>query len=202
MLMKSHYSLHALDRLSSRLHLSPATGQKVLRLLDEGRCIPLWREAENRVIHRLIYVESLTAYFRVVQDESNGEVITLCFAIPKQRHESFNISKQIFERAKTIATAKRVFDLSTLPGVKEENPLLMLRVAVQMRHPDANNSKIVKLNMPLNHLDEVDNLPSNYLFNYLINARVKEYTSAGFSIELISAKVGDGCHSASFLLEP
>lgn len=71
---RTSFTVHALDRVKERLHLST---DEVQILLDEGLYVPLGYEDRSTRQHRLFYSRPDGRCFVAVQDTSNGVVVTV-----------------------------------------------------------------------------------------------------------------------------
>lgn len=96
----SFLSLHALDRVKERLHLSM---EEILFRLDHDLFVPLGHEPKNHRHHRLFYSPIDDLCFVAVQDVRNGEVITIMppdfrcgsWYIPPKAHK---MAKELWDR--------------------------------------------------------------------------------------------------------
>jgi len=88
------FTLHAFIRVHDRLRLPPT---EIADILDSNRCVPIGRDGHR--VHRLFYSEPDDYYFVAVQDERNGEVVTI---LPIDYHNRWKVSHEPLERAKQL----------------------------------------------------------------------------------------------------
>ena len=72
---KTVITLHALERVHERLHL---TAEEIIGILDNGITTSIgYEHGSTRVLHRLFYSPVDEQCFVAVQDQKNGEVVTI-----------------------------------------------------------------------------------------------------------------------------
>ena len=71
---KAVFTLHALDRVADRLHMSVA---EVEEILNQEKTVLLGYEPGTRKMHLLFYSTTDQEYFVAVQDEKTREVVTI-----------------------------------------------------------------------------------------------------------------------------
>ncbi len=102
-------SAHAYERVSRegdekrRLNMSE---QEVLRILDNDLAVPVGRDPKDKHrVHRLFYSVADDACFVALQDERNGEVVTI---LPIAGHNRFVLSTDALVMAKRLILPQSV----------------------------------------------------------------------------------------------
>ena len=117
---KATFTLHAVDRLREYAALNPPD---VIRLLDEDKTLPVWRgkkDARDQT-HRLFYSIVDHQSFIAVQDDENGEVITILL-LDRSRCEVDIVGA--VEQAKQLAGYVPAPPKGFTPGVDDTLALL------------------------------------------------------------------------------
>lgn len=95
--MDTLFSFHARIRISERLHMEK---EEIFQLFHEGRYVMLGVDGESNKVHKLFYSHIDNAWFVAVQDQKNGEVVTV---LPINYHGRWRISPTALFRAKAIS---------------------------------------------------------------------------------------------------
>ena len=93
--MHTTFRDHALQRASERLSLSL---EEIARILDHDLCVPLGRDGPRKV-HKLFWSEPDSYWFVAVQDESDGEVVTI---FPVDYHNRWEVAFDVLEEARRL----------------------------------------------------------------------------------------------------
>lgn len=99
--MKARLTSHAQERLTARTAL---TEPELLDMLDNSFCVPLGTEGRSQKVHKLVGNAQDENCFIVVQDEANGEVVTI---LSLDYHNRWNIDISAVKEARRLATAWR-----------------------------------------------------------------------------------------------
>lgn len=190
--MKSFFSSHGLDSLSQRFGIS--CHDEILRLLDERRYVPLRQEEGSIKIHKVIWIPSVSKYCNVVQDESNGEIVTVLHATLNPAKGGVSMRKIghcVLGRAKIMAiSSKPVFDPNTLPSIRVSAPYAMLRLRIGVANPETGCVREVKQKVSLQIIENFDNLLEDAEIQKIIMKILYE-SFPGFIIEFILVKIGN-----------
>lgn len=98
--IRTTFSIHAITRIDE-LGLVPA---EVADLLDNDKGVPVGREHTKRRVHRLFYSAPDKACFIAIQDEVNGEVVT----VRPIAHGRWVISMDAKQQAERLVAPKPV----------------------------------------------------------------------------------------------
>ncbi|MBI1956967.1 MAG: hypothetical protein HYS44_00705 [Candidatus Niyogibacteria bacterium] len=96
MVLQASFTLHAFERARARLSLTLA---EVKALLDDDLVVLIGREDNSPRVHRLFYSAPDQYWFVAIQDEENGEVVTV---LPVDYHNAFRVSEGALNMAKEI----------------------------------------------------------------------------------------------------
>jgi len=88
------FTLHAFSRVHDRLNLS---SREIAEILNSNRYVPIGNDGHRA--HRLFYSAPDDYYFVAIQDERNGEVVTV---LPIDYHNRWKVSHEPLERAKQL----------------------------------------------------------------------------------------------------
>jgi hypothetical protein len=97
--VQAFLTFHAVRQISNRLSLD---WSEVVKILDDGLFIPIGSESPNK-IHKLFWSEPDSACFVAIQDESNGEVITV---LPINYHNRWVVAPDVQVKAKRLITGE------------------------------------------------------------------------------------------------
>jgi hypothetical protein len=96
------FTTHALRRVDDK-ERTGLTPEEVARILDNQLFIPIGREKKR--VHKLFYSERDDDWFVAVQDEENGEVVTI---MPYHYHNRWEISSDTLREARSMITGEPV----------------------------------------------------------------------------------------------
>ncbi|MFA5020618.1 MAG: hypothetical protein WC517_00975 [Patescibacteria group bacterium] len=89
---------HARDQLEARSELSQ---EELLLILDQDLVVLIGQEPGTTHYHKVFYSRPDGNYFVVIQDNENGDVITI---LPPDYHNRWKISPETFVAARRLIT--------------------------------------------------------------------------------------------------
>lgn len=210
------FSDHAFhDRLKERC---PVSRFYIPYLLNNGRYVPIKREPGSTKVFKLIYVWQIDGFVVVVQDESNGEIITI-LNIHDKRGTNGSVgrvlSNSMFQRARRLSKAKSVLNLSKLEEISKLNVAqnLKLEVSAYVWHCRKGYSARKRKYVPLRDLTNFNNLeedpvvrqavyeimqnkPSYYCVEFVM-VTIKDFSISPTAINWFDPKMENLASSAS-----
>lgn len=140
--MKCSYTVHAWRRVADRISLSPS---EVADILDADACVDIGTESGSSRVHRLFYSAPDLQCFVAVQDQANGEVITV---LPLDFHSRcawiVPLSAQQLAKSITQPSLGNNSRLHVAPFPNEEGGPRIFRV-IAYRRLDSGVAKVLNL---------------------------------------------------------
>lgn len=112
--MEARFTGHASSRILDRLSL---TRKEIKTLLDADLCILIGRESSTNRVHKLFFSMPDSSCFVAVQDDQNGEVVTI---LPFDYHGKWEISLESLEQAQALV--EKAFRVAPVQPSEEDKP--------------------------------------------------------------------------------
>jgi hypothetical protein len=157
-LKKATFTKHAFSRVRDRLNLRK---RHVAYILDNDLCIPIGIEEGSSRVHRLFFSKKDGCCFVAVQDESNGEVVTI---LPVDYHKRWQVSLQATEDAKKLACR---------PSEPQGVPVKYIFTAF-VDNPSGGGYSMVNLgSMPIQEGDDIESIIIDSLVHDMVIRRLE-----------------------------
>lgn len=134
MMPKAEFSHHALERVKERLHLRMS---EVRAILDGNKAVDIGKENHTNRVHRLFYSEADDMCFVAVQDEKNGEVVTI-LPIDYHNRKAWTVSFELQDQARVLICGEDDFAFLRLQNAAR--PIRSsIRVNAVLSHPNGSS---------------------------------------------------------------
>jgi hypothetical protein len=109
--------------------------EEVAHVLEAGLYVPIGTEESTSKVHKLFFSEP--DWFVVIQDEINGEVVTI---IPFAHYRHWQVSDEALQEARNLILRKKVAEVSAIPKISQDSKGYILTAVIES--PEGNTKRV------------------------------------------------------------